>query len=63
MMKVTDLKQAAMSCLGEVKVKGVILFMLLEEPGEAGFDDRNSQIQGARAGIQLRSEQLCVRMK
>lgn len=46
-MKVTGLKQAAMSCFGEVK--GIIL---LEEPGEAGFGDRSSQIQGARAGIQ-----------
>ena len=54
MMKVTGLKQAALSCLGEVKVKGIILYMLLEEPGEAGFGDRSSQIQGARAGIQVR---------
>lgn len=41
MMKVTGLKQAAMSCL-EVKVKDIILYKLLEEPGKAGFDDRNS---------------------
>lgn len=49
MMKVTGRKQAAMICLGEVKVKGIILY-LLEEPGEAGFSGRSSQIQGARAG-------------
>lgn len=54
MMKVTGLKQAAMSCLGEVKVKDIILYKLLEEPGKAGFDGRNSQIQGARTGIQVR---------
>lgn len=53
-MKVPGLKQAAMSCLGEGIVKGSVLYMLLEEPGKAGFGDRTAGYREPELGIQVR---------